>query len=107
MNNRQKAKHFKRLYEQNLPQRKVVFITEQIPWTHIKQTKTIDSSVFEHLYDSVDTPISLASEEMARELGRYILTLYPVHLEKSMISGHTNLSIDLAVGDLYKERKGF
>jgi hypothetical protein len=106
MNNRQKAKHFKKLYEESIGKvraPKFPSITGKIVRVGAKQT--ISESVVNELSAEAESPLSIAGKclyiELAKEISKYATCTY----EPSEIPDHVNLVAEIDVISLQQEEK--
>ena len=106
MNNRQKAKHFKRKYEElrrmTLPVRKI-YMTDQRYVRKLKIRQAVSDDIFAKSAWSpeAETPLSAVQRSMCRQLADGLMELTMFEAEPSMIPDHTDLvaEIDVVVKD--------
>ena len=102
MNNRQKAKHFKRKYEElrrmSLPVMEV-FMTDQRYVHRLKSRQTVSDDIFAKSAWSpeAETPLTAVRRSMCRQLADGLMELTMFEAEPSMIPDHTDLVAEIDV----------
>ena len=106
MNNRQKAKHSKMLYEKSI--RKVTaprFPSVKGKIVRVAAKQTISDDAFNELSAEVESPLSIAGKclymELAKEISKYAIFTY----KPSEIPYHVDLFAEINVISLQQEEK--
>ena len=102
MNNRQKAKHFKRKYEElrrmTLPVRKI-YMTDSRYVRKLKIRQTVSDDIFAKSAWSpeAETPLTCVQRSMCRQLADGLMELTVFEAEPSMIPDHTDFSSEVKI----------
>lgn len=98
MNNRQKAKHFKKLYEQCLHHKRTQFptTTKQIITVRAKQT-VHESVINDTLSAELEPPYVIAGKVLMQELAKEVMKHSKIEVKPSIIPDHVDIeaSIDI------------
>lgn len=99
MNNRQKAKHFKKLYEQCLYYKRIQFpvTTKQIITVRAKQT-VHESVINNTLSAELEPPYVIAGKVLMQDLSKELMKHSKIKVIPSIIPDHVDIeaSIDIA-----------
>ena len=102
MNNRQKAKHFKILYENlrelNNPRSQPfpLRITRTQP-VKLRVKQTIHESAFTGMYETVETPVSLAVKCCGNSLAKELINYCKMEIVPSLIPEHVDIVAEVEV----------
>lgn len=102
MNNRQKAKHFKRKYEEllNRPVEVLKLYQTDPRFVHkLKIRQTVSDDIFTKSAWSpeAETPLTAVRRSMCRQLADGLMELTMFEAEPSMIPDHTDLAAEIDV----------
>jgi len=100
MNKRQKAKHFKRLYEAIANLRiQPTIISDKKTIKRYKVRQTVEASYMNQMSDDVECPLTHIKRQMTRNLADTILNDVTFNMEPSYIPDHVDIvrEIDVAV----------
>lgn len=104
MNNRQKAKHFKKLYEAiRCKVSAPIFPTTKRNIVRINAKQTISESVINELSDKAEPDRVIAERLLLKELAREVSQYCKCTIEPSEIPYHVNLIAEL---DIVQQDKG-
>lgn len=98
MNNRQKAKHFKKLYEATQANvRAPIFPTTKREIVRVKAKQTISESVVNELSADVEPPLAIAGRLLTEQLAEQIRKYVKCTIEPSAIPYHVNLVAEIDI----------
>ena len=96
MNNRQKAKHFKKLYEAQLGNvRAPIFPTTKRMIVRVKAKQTVSEIIVNELSADAEPPMAIAGRLLTKQLAEQIIKYAKVTIEPSEIPYHVNLVAEL------------
>jgi len=107
MNNRQKAKHFKKLYEimKNTKVDGIIFPTEAKEIIKLNARQTIEASYLNQLSADVECPYTYVKNALVRNLSEQIVKYTIFHIEPSYIPEHVDITATIEIIE-NKEREG-
>lgn len=106
MNNRQKAKHFKKLYEASRYNvKELIFPSTTRKIVRVKAKQTISESVTSELSAEVESDFSIACKLTMRELAKEISKYAKCTIEPSEIPYHVNLVAEIDVINMQQEEE--
>lgn len=93
MNNRQKAKHFKKLYEmmKNTKVDGIIFPTRD-KTIRLNARQTVEADYLNQLSDRVECPYTYVREALVRNLSQQLVEYVSFHIEPSYIPDHVDIT---------------
>ncbi len=92
MNNRQKAKHFKKLYEMAKYSHDAMFPTETKEIIKLNARQTVEASYLNQLSAEIECPYTYVKNALVRNLSEQLVQHTIFHIEPSYIPDHVNIT---------------
>ena len=92
MNNRQKAKHFKRLFEMTKNSNTIKFPTEAKEIIKLNVRQTVEANYLNQLSADVECPYTHAKNALVKSLSEQLVQHTIFHIEPSYIPDHVDIT---------------
>lgn len=97
MNNRQKAKHFKKLFEMTKNSNTIKFPTEAKGIIKLNVRQTVEASYLNQLSADVECPYTYVKKALVRNLSEQIIEHTIFHIEPSYIPDHVDITATIEI----------
>lgn len=97
MNNRQKAKHFKKLFEMTKNSNTIKFPTEAKGIIKLNARQTVEASYLNQLSADVECPYTYVKNALVRNLSEQIIEHTIFHIEPSYIPDHVDITATIEI----------
>lgn len=97
MNNRQKAKHFKKLYEMTKYSHTTTFPVETRKIIKLNARQTVEASYLNQLSAEIECPYTYVKNALVRNLSEQICQHTIFHIEPSYIPDHVDITAAIEI----------
>lgn len=97
MNNRQKAKHFKKLYEMTKYSHNVKFPTETKEIIKLNVRQTVEADYLNQLSADAECPYTYVKNALVRNLSEQLVEHTIFHIEPSYIPDHVDITATIEI----------
>ncbi len=97
MNNRQKAKHFKKLFEMTKYSNTIIFPTENKEIIKLNARQTVEASYLNQLSAEAECPYTYVKNALVRNLSEQLVQHTIFHIEPSFIPDHVDITATIEI----------
>lgn len=97
MNNRQKAKHFKKLYEMTKYSHTTTFPVEARKIIKLNARQTVEASYLSQLSAEIESPFWYVEKALVRNISEQLVQLTSFHIEPSCIPDHVDITATIEI----------